>query len=328
MSDTLEQAIAAIKAGDKNTGGQLLNQVLQTDPQNETAWLWMTTVVGSDEERRKILEHVLSINPDNEIAQNSLAKLKPLVSPATDIQVDPYPTPPQQFETPLQPAHKAEENEAVRKCPYCAETIKAEAIVCRFCGRDLQTSQSLSTAANVVQFTGSTSPLLDQRIKELVESGWEVVFRAPTEAKLKKPKRLSFRALILFLINSFIFFGISMISFFGNTANVVYFFIAQYIFNFFTFITFIGITGHLAKKEKVVLYTEKQLIMEKNNPVKKRKLFSSSGVPAVMLILLIIAIPVVSANTGSEIVARSILLFSVVFPIIAYILAYILSFFL
>lgn len=77
MTDYLQQAIDAIKTGDKATGKRLLiDEVLRANPRNEQAWLWMTQVAEADEDRINYLRHVLKINPDNDAAKRGLAAME------------------------------------------------------------------------------------------------------------------------------------------------------------------------------------------------------------------------------------------------------------
>ena len=74
--EKLQEAITAIKKGDKVTGKKLLIEVLRADPQNETAWLWMSTAVEGLDQRKECLEKALAINPDNKNAQRSLETIR------------------------------------------------------------------------------------------------------------------------------------------------------------------------------------------------------------------------------------------------------------
>jgi tetratricopeptide (TPR) repeat protein len=68
----LANGIAAARAGRLDEARASLLKALEADDRNESAWLWLSGVIGSPDERRICLENVLAINPDNTHARRGL----------------------------------------------------------------------------------------------------------------------------------------------------------------------------------------------------------------------------------------------------------------
>jgi hypothetical protein len=63
---------AAAKRGDKALARALLTQVLERDPHNEQAWVWLSGAVTDPQEQQTCLENALLINPNNNQARKGL----------------------------------------------------------------------------------------------------------------------------------------------------------------------------------------------------------------------------------------------------------------
>ncbi len=110
VAELLRRGIAAAKAGRTQEARQALLQVTELDERNEQAWLWLSGVVESLEDRRVCMENVLAINPDNTHAQAGLAWLDqqaPVLSATQE------------------------------RCPRCQSPVPSSGTACPHCGQVL-----------------------------------------------------------------------------------------------------------------------------------------------------------------------------------------------
>lgn len=69
----LREAVAAAKLGHKGMARRLFRELVETDPENEEAWLWNAALAETPDEAHRALVKVLDINPNNHHALNALA---------------------------------------------------------------------------------------------------------------------------------------------------------------------------------------------------------------------------------------------------------------
>lgn len=75
IQSLLEAGIQAAKAGNRATGRRLLTQVVEADPDNDVAWMWLASCMTTVADRRRCLERVLELDPDNARAKQALLAL-------------------------------------------------------------------------------------------------------------------------------------------------------------------------------------------------------------------------------------------------------------
>lgn len=73
--ELLQMGIRAAKSGNKEGARMMLEQVLGQDKRNERAMMWMAKIAENKAERKKWLDKVLEINPDNSNARTAIKSM-------------------------------------------------------------------------------------------------------------------------------------------------------------------------------------------------------------------------------------------------------------
>ena len=129
----LQRGVAAARAGRKEEASRLLMQVVEHDERNEQAWLWLSSVVDSPDDRRVCLENVLAINPNHSAALTGLRHLDQVAAAEARSRVPPAPSDAQTATRTTGQTSPA----AGELCPFCHKPLPATGAKCPHCGGPL-----------------------------------------------------------------------------------------------------------------------------------------------------------------------------------------------
>jgi hypothetical protein len=92
---------------------------------------------------------------------------------------------------------------ATKKCPYCAEEIQEEAIVCRYCGRglvnpDLNRTETV-TASDASAIT-ERSKRLQIAVTEYMQAGWLVSGSTKDSVQMLQPKKFDMAIFVVLCV--------------------------------------------------------------------------------------------------------------------------------
>ncbi len=136
--DPLEEAIAAVRAGETEVARGLLLQLVDENERNVVAWWWLSKVVDSDEDRGVCLENVLALQPGHAEAQKALNALRQQPDLAD--------------ENPFNPWAAAPEEEPETKSVSLAAEILGEEYVKRHTPEDFMPGWEIEPDSPQVQF--------------------------------------------------------------------------------------------------------------------------------------------------------------------------------
>jgi len=180
----VRQGIAAARSGRSAEARQLLEQTVQINPNDEMAWLWLSGLMATTEQKLACLQQVLRINPRNEYAragrdrlQNTFRVACPVptlearLAAVTESSVPavqncvtlpaikrlksppgaPQPKPPVPKPTKAQPSDAL-------ACPACDRPIGPNTRVCPYCYLELKSLEELLTRGAVLPPTQPLKP--------------------------------------------------------------------------------------------------------------------------------------------------------------------------